>query len=448
MSPDFRRRTPGAAWAALALLVPILGAPAWAQGDPPAAPPDTRDTRFELGGSTDYTNEIYYLDALVDTTFLKPQRFDTPQSRFAAVALAALSGTRGLRTMAYSLTNEVAYGDLLRRATLNGTWQSRFARDWSLFVTPGAEYRWDRTLGRDLEESRAGGTMRVRHDWPDRSLGAELGMLGEWLHTTGGDSRYLLDRNVAGLLAAIDHTALAGGDWRLDYLLHVRQFPDSAARNHFEHDTELHTHWSLPGGSSLELGAEAVRRVTLQPAPSSADNFWLGRVGGDLIALGLGRWSWPTHLEVETQRYDVQDSLLYFDYRLARAQTGVRFSPRGGWSLGIGPRAEWLSAPLNPGESYREFAGLVQFDRFASRSLWTLSGAGGRRSFSATSLEDGASVSLHTDYDFVELDLFGDQTVARLWRVRVLADARVERHEEPIENGTSLYFSFDVRRLF
>jgi hypothetical protein len=453
--PGLRASSPHSRPVALsAALLSILARAAWlvtaAEAQPPPANPprDTLLTRLEVGASADYTNEVYYLDALVDTTFLKRQRFQTPQARFAGVLLNAVEGTRDQHRTSYSLTNELSYGDLLRRDALWGSWRTRFAPAWYAFVTPGFEYRWDRTLGRDLEEYRGAGSARIRREGGPGGISGELGALGEWVHTAGGDAEFLLDRRVAGAQAALDHLGTGGGEWRLDYIFRARTFPDSAERNHFEHDTELHTRWGLPGASSFTLDAEAVRRVTREPAPTSADNFWLGHATGELVALGFGRWSWPTHVEFEVQRYDVQDSLLYFDYDVFRAQTGPRFSPRPSWSVGLGPRGEWLSAGLNPGETYRELAGVLQFDLIDARSFWTITTALGRRTYQATNLLQGDAVSLHSDYSFGELDLFADQALARRWRLRALADVRIESHDESIDNGTSLYFSLDLRRLF
>ena len=430
------------------LLAALRAATSNAQTPGTFAPRDTLVTRLEVGASADYTNEVYYLDALVDTTFLQRQRFQTPEARFAGVLLNAVEGSRGQRRTSYSLTNELSYGDLLRRDALWGSWQTRFAPAWYLFVTPGFEYRWDRTLGRNLEEYRGTGSARIRRDGGLGGTSAEVGALGEWLHTTGSDTDFLIDRRVAGVQAALDHLGTGNGDWRIDYVLRARTFPDSAERDHLEHDTELHTRWGMPGASVLTFDAEAVRRVTRVPAPTSADNFWLGHATGDLVAFGAGRWSWPTHVEFEVQRYDVEDSLLYFDYRLLRGLTGPRFELRPTWSVGIGPRAEWLTADLNPGETYRELAGVLQFDALDARSFWTITTALGRRIYESTNLSEGDAVSLHTDYTFGELDLFADQGLARHWRLRALANVRVESHDESIDNGTSLYFSLDLRRLF
>jgi hypothetical protein len=411
-------------------------------------PRDTLGLRFELGASFDYTNEIYYLDALVDTTFLHRQRFLTPQSRFAGVLLANLDGTRGARTTSYSLLNELSFGDRLRRDAAYGTWRTEIAPSWLLVATPRLEYRWDRTLDRNFEEYVANATVRVRRAWGDGATAGEMGVQGEYLRTTGPGAGLLTDRNAGALLVAVDHASLGGGDWRADYAFRARSFPDSSDRDHLEHEASVRSRWGWGAGHSLTLEAGSTRRTTILVVPTSLDNYWEERVAGDLLIAVGEKWAWPVHVEAEAQQYDVEDSLSYFDYEVIRAQTGWRAIRGLGWTLTAGPRAEWLHAKVSPGESYREVAGYLELELIGARTLWSVIPAAGWRHYIYRGGSGDASIDSHSPYAFMELDLIADQPVGGGFLLRVAGTGRTEYHTESIEDGASLYFSVDVRRLF
>jgi hypothetical protein len=384
----------------------------------------------------------------VDTTFLRPQRFSTPQTRFAGVVAVALDGTRSGRETVYSVYEELSLGDRLRRSAAFGSWRKNFGADWQLFLVPGFEYRWDHTLDRDFEEYTASATSRARRAWGDGSTAGEFGVQGEWLRTVGPGAGALPSRQSAALLAAVDHAGLGAADWRADYAVRARAFPDTSDRNHFEHELELHARWAWGLGHSLTLEAGTVRRVTMHVVTSSLDNFWQERGAAELF-LSLGSHAaWPSRAEVESQRYDLQDSLLAFDYVEWRAQTGWQLRPSPSWNLTIGPRAQWLDAPLNPGESFREVAGFAELEVIGLRALWSVTPGAGWRDYPVGSSTAGDAVSQHSSYGFVELEVIADQPVGSSWRVRVAGTGRSEFHSDTIENAGSLYFSLDVRRLF
>src|SRR5215470_15949858 len=58
---------------------------------------DTLAVHLETGASTDLTNELYYEDAFVDTTFLGRRLVSTPESNTGALLHAPVVGTRSDR---------------------------------------------------------------------------------------------------------------------------------------------------------------------------------------------------------------------------------------------------------------------------------------------------------------------------------------------------------------
>jgi hypothetical protein len=315
-------------------------------------------------------------------------------------------------------------------------------------ASPRAEYRWDRTLDRNFEEWLAHTTIRVRHAIDGEATSVEAGVQGELLRTTGVQAGLLTDRNLGAALLAIDHLSLNGADWRADYALRVRTFPDSSVRDHVEHDASARARWSWGAGHSAAVELGSTRRVTLRIAPTSLDNYWEERVAGDLLVAAGTRWAWPVRLEAEAQQYDVEDTLTFFDYEVVRLQTGARVSPSVWWTVTAGPRAEFLHSARNPQETYREVAGFVDVEVIGARTLWSVIPAAGWRHYTFQGDGGGNDIGTHSPFAFIELELIADQPVRDVWRIRAAATGRDEFHTESIEDGTSLYFSVDVRRLF
>ncbi|MCP6756509.1 hypothetical protein NL533_33280, partial [Klebsiella pneumoniae] len=69
---------------------------------------------------------------------------------------------------------------------------------------------------------------------------------------------------------------LSGAEWRLEYRLAGRAFPDSAVRDHWEHAWEARWKRIASSGHSVTLEGDLERRQTRQIAPTSRDNFWSG----------------------------------------------------------------------------------------------------------------------------------------------------------------------------
>lgn len=411
---------------------------------------DSTRLRLEIGASTDYTNEIYYLDSLATPTLVQRQRFDTPQTLTAGVLLAAWDGTRAARGTGYSFTQEVAIGERLQRATFLGRWRQAVAPDWRWLLLPRAEYRRDRSLGRDFEEYQAGLTTRLRHELLDGATAIEGGLQGDWLHTAGSGAELLADRWTAGAVAALDRSALSGLDGRLEYTFRVRGFPDSSMRDHLEHETQLRLRagWGLADFAAVDLAT--IRRFTIHLAPTSLDNFWEETALFEIQHDAGGRLGAAAHVDVDAVQFDVPDAVLYFDHQEVVARAGPRWQPHPTTLFEAGPRLDWLGTSLAPEESYLEFGGYVSLETIAAGALWTVTPSAGRRRYPAGEPDPNfpSVTSGHSSYDFVELELFGDQRIPGGCRARLSANGRWELHDEAVENATSLYFSVDVRRLF
>lgn len=430
---------------ALALLLAVS-----ARAESPAAPADSTRLRFELGGSSDYTNEIYYLDSLATPTLTERQRFDIPEARYAGVLLATLEGTRARGRTGYSLTQEISIGDLLQRASLLGRWRQSVAPDWRLLITPRLQYRRDRTLGRDFEEYQASGSARLRRSLAEGTSAAEVGVQGDWLETTGSGAGLLLDRWSAAGAAALEQSDFEGVDWRLDYLFRGRGFPDSSVRDHVEHESQGRVRLGWGIANHLVLDAMVVRRFTLRVAPNSQDNFWEEAGALEAVLNAASALGWPTRVRFEAAQFDLEDDVLYFDHQLVGARSGARLQPASVWTLEFGPLAEWLSAPRAPDESYREYGGYIEFEAISSGTLWSVTPSAGHRRYRSSSsagASDPYSVGRST-YRFAQFDVLGDQRLPGGWRARAGGSARWEFHDDSVENSGSLYFSLDVRRLF
>ena len=91
---------------------------------------DTVSVHVETGASADYSNEIFYEDAYVDTTFMGRRLVDTPEPRYAGVLYTLVQGTRGGRSTVYQVANELSLGDKVQREALGIDWRSELGPDW------------------------------------------------------------------------------------------------------------------------------------------------------------------------------------------------------------------------------------------------------------------------------------------------------------------------------
>ncbi|MCU0258798.1 MAG: hypothetical protein MUF56_07215 [Solirubrobacteraceae bacterium] len=407
---------------------------------------DSLRLRIEVGASAEYTNELYYVDEFVDTTFLERRLVDDPELVPLGVAYAALAGARGGGTTSYVLENELGIGSLLQRDRL-ALRLVHDAIDWRLGLVPRVEWRHDRTLGRDLTEQRAGVTGGARRLFPVSGLVAEASAGAEWLRASGLGSGQMPDRDVLSGLLALDQ-ASAGSDWRLSGGYIHRAFPDSVTRDHHEWWGEGRTRLGSLARLSFDLDGGLVRRLPARPAPTTRDDFLEVRGGAGLVGRLGSSLGWRVRGEAEALRYAEPDSTLYFDYEVGRLVALLRHDG-GRWSLEGGPRLEALRSPANAGEGYDEFAGVIELTLFAPGAWWSFEPVFGRRRYQPDpSLEAIGYGSLRSTYTFLEANVTGDQPLGAGLRLRALVSGRHEWHTDGSQDATSLYFSLDLRRLF
>jgi hypothetical protein len=284
----------------------------------------------------------------------------------------------------------------------------------------------------------------MRRTLADDATSIEGGATGDVIRTHGPGSEFLLDRNSVTGAIALDHLPLWGEEWRLGYSLADRVFPDSSERDHFEHGWDAHWRHPFIGGSALTLDAQAQRRRTQQVAPTSRDNFWSET--GSIEADGRlsERWSLRLRLEDEGMQYDLQDSTVFFDYRIVRARLGAQLEHEARWSVTVGPIAEMLVSPLAPGEAYREIGGEVQLEIIGGGSWWNVTPAAGYRDYDATQ-QPGLPGALHSSFTWVSLEAFVDQVLPGRTRLRALTSLRYELHTDPSQNAMSVYLSLQLR---
>jgi hypothetical protein len=409
--------------------------------------PDSLRVRLEIGASADYTNELFYEDTFDSTAYTGRHLVDSPETRYSGVLFTSLAGTRGRRATSFQLQNELGYGDLLQRDLLGLALRCDPSALWTLYSTPHFEYRHDRTFGRDLEEWRGSAGVRARRAFADGSTFGEFGARGDFIRSSGRGSEFILDRQTANASVALEQAPLLGLEWRLGYGFTTRAFPDSTVRNQFEHGLDGRLRLDLPGGHPLVFEGAADRRLTVDPAPTSRDNFWEERGAVD-AEFGLSEaWSLRARFEGEAIQYDLEDSTLFFDYQVIRGRAGPRLA-LGSLGVTLGPRAEVLISRLNPAEGYQEIGGGMEVEVLARGAWWSIAPAAGWRDYDELPAASQDGIGLHSSYAFYELGILGDQAIPGALRLRVFANARYESHVDAAQDARSLYFSLDVRRLF
>jgi hypothetical protein len=406
--------------------------------------PDSTSVRFETGANADFTNELYYEDAYVDTTFLGRRLVDTPEPRYAGVLYALLQGTRGQRRASWQIQNELSLGDKVQRDALSLSWRDDFAPDWRLVLNPALEWRHDKSFERDQEEWRGSFRGRLRRSFSDETHAVELGVLTDLVRSSGLGSEFLLDRNSVRGSLALDHLGLMGDEWRVGYSLATRVFPDSATRDHLEHGAEGRFRRMFGPGHVVTVEATGRRRQTHLVVTDSRDNYWEEALILEGDWRTSDRWALRTRLEGEALQYDLEEPDVYFDYQVARARLALRYESDAHWTLAVGPRGERLTAALSPDEAYREIAGVVEFEFLGRRAMWSVAPSVGWRDYDFAS-DGGVASGLHSSYSFYALDAFVDQPLAAQFRLRALTGLRYESHTDPSQNAGSIQLSLQVR---
>lgn len=414
-----------------------------------AQAPDSNFVRFEFGGNSDVTNERFNEATFDDTTFTGRRITGSPEYRSAGVVAVDAAGTL-LRGGRFRLRQEATAGDHLLRSYTRLELLGEPRDGWRLSLAPELDARRDRSFGGDRRELRFRPDGRLRVTSLDRSDAYDLLVGGDWLRTSGTSEVTTLDRNAGRAWLRWAHTPLdALWESELGYGADVRAFPDSVNRDHVEQHGSLTLRRLLPGGGSAAIEGQLDRRSTLYDTPSTRDHFWSGRVDANAFVPLHERLTAELLLSVDGYRYDQADSSAYFDYQTISAHPALRWSLAHDWGLRLGPRLEWLRAPLVSSERYREVAAVIEAERLHDGDWWSIAPAAGwrqyERSAATVSLSDP---DLHSSYLFVEAEGFADMALPALLRARLSGTARLEQHEDPSQNATSLYFSVDVRRSF
>ncbi|HTR97319.1 MAG TPA: hypothetical protein VMH61_05410 [Candidatus Acidoferrales bacterium] len=422
-----------------------------ADGPPrPAASPefraDSARSLAEVGVLVESSNELFYEDVYTDTTFLGRRLHGTPETHAAAVAAFDVARRDGRSS--WAIRPDLELGDAVLSASSSAAVRVEPDPRWRFALDPGFELTRDQRYGLDRREARVGSTGRIRRLLDSGEDAAEVELGGDLLATPGSTDPYLLAHRTALAGLTWDHHPLLGWDASLRGTENLRAFPDSTNRNHVEHQLEVDLHRDFDGGQSLTFAGELDRRVTLVPEISSRDRYVTvhAELGGQ--ARFGDRDAVTLALEGEDWRYDQPDSVIDFDYTVLRGRLSERHDLHEGLSVSAGPRLEWLAAAWNPAEPYVETAGELSAEWFTPSRWWLLSPAGGWRAYSESESGPGpGTTALHSSYAFAELNLMVDQTLRRRLRLRLLLDARIERHIDPAQDTRSLYFSFDLRRL-
>src|SRR6185436_64316 len=383
-----------------------------------------------------------------DDTSFRRTTVDSPERRYAGVMLAGFDAARQGGTTWYQLINELSVGNRLTRDALGFLWRSDVTPEDRLLADPRFEYRRDRTLGRDLEEWRASAGLRWRRSFLESFRVLELGLRGESMRSSGEGAEFVLDRDAGSFAAALEQAGLSGPEWRAGYRFTTRMFPDSTVRDHFEHGWEGRLRADPASIWAWQVETSGERRVTIDFAPTSRDNFWQERGELEVERRGDGLWGFRGRLEGEALQYDLQDSTLYFNYQTLRLTAGPRLGGLDTWSVWIAPRVELLRSAWSPGEEYVEPALALELETLFAHAWWSVTPAAGWREYGDDPLaEQQGLTSLRSSYGFVELAAFSDQPIGGGVRLRLLANARLEAHEDDSQDASSLNFSLDVRKI-
>ncbi len=406
--------------------------------------PDSLAWRFEIGGATDGTDEIYY-GAFVDTTFLPRRRVSHPRVNTASVALASFQGTRRQRAASYSFQGEASYGDLVKRGDWLASWREELTSQWGFLLDQRFQYRDDRSFDLKRREWEGGFNARLRR------LGYEGGrveMMNSFsvqraLEDTTG---FFLSNTFDRLSLSYEDARILEREWGVSAGAAYRDFPDSTSRTHFEYSAQGRLRQYFGSLSSFEFTGWVMRRQPREDVATSRDRFWFSNATGEMTVQVAELWKATARAELEDTRYD-EENAAYFDYSVARARVGGRYEPGWRWFAEAGPRIEWLRAPREPLEEYLESAGWLDFSWLDGASYLSFTPAAGWREYRGSS-ETGLAALQHSRYAFYELTGYFDQRLPWGLRARASGLMRWERHTNADDDGCSLYFSFDLRRIF
>ena len=432
--------------AAITSVFAAVVAMALSEGPARAAVMDSSRVRLEFGVSADVTNERFFEETYSDTTFESRDLRELPETRRAGVVAMdwvhrSASGRWGMRWRP-----ECSIGDKVRRAGASGQWilDPGTASVWSL--EPRFEWRDDRSFG--LERSEWRGELRGRHrqtlSGSDR---LDVTASGEWLEASGQDVSVLLDRRVARGGVRWSHLPVFGWEWGMRLGADARTFPDSSSRDHLEAEWGGEVRRVFGDAHQFSATLDVARRMAWREQVSTRDRFLAPRasVALDLRSADAVRLHWSA--DGEALRYDAPDAVAYFDYQVARTRLELERDLGGGWAARIGPRLEWLLSATNASERYAQTGAGLEVERIGAHSWWNVGPEAGWRQYERETDTIIDSPGLHSSFAFYGIQALAEMTLSGVWRARLLADARIEKHRDASQDARSLYFSLDVRRL-
>lgn len=411
-----------------------------------ASSADSSGVRLEFGFSADVTNEQFFEESYTDTTFRSRDLRELPETRRAGVA--ALSWLHRAKSGAWTMRwrPELSLGDKARRALAAGRvdWGHIEEAAWS--VEPRLEWREDESFGLERSEWRADLRTRYRRAWSAADR-LEVAAGGEWLDATGEDVSLLLDRRVVRTSARWTHLPVFGWEWGLRLAADGRVFPDSTSRDHSETGLSLEAGRLFGEAHRFSSVFEIQRRSAIRSVSSTRDRFWAPRVsiGLDLRSTSAARLHWAA--EAEAIRYDVPEEASYFDYELVRTRLELGRDIGGGWAARLGPRLEWLLSAANPTERYAQTGFGLECERIGAGTWWSVGPEVGWRQYERETDTIIDAPGFHSSFAYCGLQALVEVSLGGVWRARVIADGRVEKHRDASQDARSLYFSLDVRRL-
>lgn len=429
-----------------ALRILALGSALWAPPALAAGMPDSSHVRFELGFSTDLTNEQYFEESYTDTTFQARTLRDLPERRSAGVAAMEWALRGGSGTWGLWWRPEVSIGDKVRRASAAGrvVHMDGTIETWSL--EPRVEWREDESFDLERREWRAALDLRHRRAMQDFGR-LDLVVGGEWSDASGEDVSLLLDRRVARAALRWSHTPMFGWEWGMRASADARAFPDSIARDHLEAEWSAEARRLFGDAHQFSASLALAHREALHPTESTRDRFWAPRasLALDLRSADVARLHW--YAEGEALRYRDSDPAVYFDYEVLRTRLELEKDIGGGVALRVGPRLEWLLSVANASERYTQSGVGLEFERFSLGHWWSVGPEAGWRQYERETDTVITAPGLHSSFAYYGIQALAEFTLASGWRTRLLADARIEKHRDASQDARSLYFSLDVRRL-
>ena len=412
--------------------------------------PDSVRLRWEVGAASDVTNELFMQDAYVDTTFLGKRLTGNPEVRSGMVAAANWKRSLGDGDWTVRVSPDVVVGDKLRKGTVASELRRTVLDGWNWSIVPELEMLSDESFSLERRQVRGSTIARARRNlgWSgDQSV--ELRAGAEMLDVLSASDAFLLSHRNAQLGVAYERNSLTAFDLHIDQRTQLRTFPDSSGRNHVEPQLYVSLGRDFAGNQNLSLQLGGIWRATLTPQQSTRDRYrnWTGQLDWTLYAgpsynLSLGA-------DEEWMQFAEPDSLLDFDYSVHRGEARVRRQWGGAFSAAVGGRGEWLRAPWNPLERYREAAALIELESLTSRAWYVLSPTVLWRDYEVESQGQGFDLQpAHSDFTGLEIFLMLEQAIPGGVRLRGTGVGRVEWHRDSADDARSLYFSLDVRRLF